>query len=83
VQSIVRLLLTDFSKPVIVANLLAWPLAFMTMQVYLSIFTQRTSLSIAPFLASLTLVVLVAWIAVAAQATRAARMNPAAVLRYE
>ena len=83
VQSIVRLLLTDFSKPVIVANLLAWPLAFMTMQVYLSIFTHRMNLSIAPFIASLALVVLVAWIAVAAQATRAARMNPAAVLRYE
>jgi putative ABC transport system permease protein len=83
VQSIVRLLLTDFSKPVIIANLLVWPMAFFAMQAYLGIFTQRTALSVGPFIASLTLVVLVAWIAVAAQATRAARMNPAAVLRYE
>jgi putative ABC transport system permease protein len=83
VRSIVQLLLTDFSKPVIVANLIAWPLAFITMQLYLSVFTQRTSLSITPFIASLVTTVLIAWVAVAAQATRAARMKPASVLRYE
>jgi len=83
VQSIVQLLLTDFSKPVIVANLLVWPLAFITMQAYLSIFTQRMNLSVVPFVVSLTLTMLVSWVAVAAQATRAARLNPATVLRYE
>jgi putative ABC transport system permease protein len=83
VGSVVQLLLTDFSKPVIVANLVAWPLAFIVMQVYLGVFTERTSLSIAPFIASLATTVLIAWIAVAAQATRAARMNPATVLRTE
>jgi putative ABC transport system permease protein len=83
VRSIVQLLLTDFSKPVIVANIIAWPLAFIVMQVYLSVFTERTSLSITPFIASLVITVLIAWLAVAAQATRAARMNPATVLRSE
>jgi putative ABC transport system permease protein len=83
VRSIVQLLLTDFSKPVIVANLLAWPLAFVMMRFYLSMFVQRTGLSPTPFLASFGLTILIAWLAVAAQATRAARMNPATVLRYE
>jgi putative ABC transport system permease protein len=83
VRSIVQLLLTDFSKPVIVANIIAWPLAFITMQLYVSLFTQRTSLSIVPFISSLVMTVLIAWLAVAAQATRAARMNPATVLRTE
>ena len=83
VNSIVGLLLGDFSKPVIVANVLAWPAAFVAMQFYLSVFTQRTSLSPTPFLAGLVITVVVAWIAVAAQATRAARLNPTAVLRYE
>jgi putative ABC transport system permease protein len=83
VRSIVQLLLTDFSKPVIIANIIAWPLAFIAMQFYLSVFTQRTSLSITPFIASLVITVLIAWLAVAAQATRAARMNPATVLRSE
>jgi putative ABC transport system permease protein len=83
VQSVVQLLLIDFSKPVIVANVVAWPLAFVVMQLYLSIFVQRTALSVAPFVASLALTVLIAWLSVAAQATRAAKMNPAAVLRHE
>jgi putative ABC transport system permease protein len=83
VRSIVQLLLTDFSKPVIVANLIAWPLAFIVMQFYLSVFTERTSLSMTPFIVSLVTTVLIAWAAVAVQATHAARMNPATVLRNE
>jgi putative ABC transport system permease protein len=68
---------------VIVANLIAWPLAFVVMQFYLSVFSERTSLSMAPFIASLVTTVLIAWAAVAVQATRAARMNPANILRTE
>lgn len=83
VSTIVQLLLTDFSKPVIVANFIAWPLGYSAMQLYLSMFTQRTSLSPTPFIGGLAVTVLIAWIAVAAQATRAARMNPATVLRNE
>jgi putative ABC transport system permease protein len=83
VQSIVHLLLVDFSKPVIVANLLAWPLAYMAMRLYLSMFVNQAGLSVTPFAASLVFTALIAWIAVAAQATRAARMNPAMVLRHE
>ena len=49
VRSVIALLLTDFSKPVIVANLIAWPVAFIAMQVYLSIFTQRVGLTWVPF----------------------------------
>jgi putative ABC transport system permease protein len=80
---VVRMLLMDFSKPVIVANLLAWPLVFVTMSAYLSLFTQRTALSPAVFVTGLAITVLIAWIAVAAQAMRAARLKPAGVLRYE
>jgi putative ABC transport system permease protein len=83
VASVVQLLLTDFSKPVIVANLVAWPLAYVVMNLYLSVFTQRTSLSAAPFILSFVLTLLIAWTAVGAQATRAARLKPATVLRYE
>jgi putative ABC transport system permease protein len=83
VQSIVRLLLTDFSKPVVIANLLMWPLAYIAMQFYLSVFSQRVSLSLMPFAISLAMIVAIAWAAVAAQATQAARLNPATVLRYE
>jgi putative ABC transport system permease protein len=83
VQSIVTLLLTDFSKPVVIANVLAWPLAFVVMNFYLGIFTQRIELSVLPFMGSLLMTVAIAWAAVGLQATRAARLNPATVLRYE
>jgi putative ABC transport system permease protein len=83
VQSIVTLLLTDFSKPVVIANVLAWPLAFIVMNFYLGIFTQRIALSAWPFMSSLLMTVAIAWLAVGMQAIRAARLNPATVLRYE
>jgi putative ABC transport system permease protein len=83
VVGILRLLLKDFSKPVVIANIVAWPLAFLAMQLYLSIFMQRVGLSWTPFILSLAIALAVAWLAVIVQASRAARLNPATVLRYE
>jgi len=80
---IVRMLLRDFSKPVVVANLLAWPLGYVAAKAYLSVFIQRIGLTPLPFVASLAIVVAIAWAAVASQALRAARANPATVLRFE
>lgn len=81
--SIFALLIIDFSKPVIIANLIAWPLAFGAMRMYLRLFTDRSALSLAPFLLSAMIALLIAWIAVTAQVIRAARVRPAEVLRYE
>ena len=49
------MLLKDFSKPVIVANLLAWPLAFIAVRSYLNIFIHRIALSPVPFALSLAI----------------------------
>jgi putative ABC transport system permease protein len=80
---IVRMLLLDFSKPVVIANFIAWPVGYFAAQAYLSVFIQRISLTPLPFVASLSVVVAIAWIAVSSQALRAARANPATVLRFE
>lgn len=80
---VVAMLLRDFAKPVVVANLIAWPLAYVAAQAYLDIFIQRIELTAAPFLLSLAFVVAVAWAAVASQALRASRVSPATVLRFE
>ncbi len=80
---IVTMLLRDFAKPVVVANVVAWPLAYFAAQAYLSIFIQRSGLTPLPFIASLAITVLIAWAAVGSQAWRAARANPAIVLRFE
>ena len=80
---IVKMLLVDFSKPVIVANVIAWPLAFFAAVGYLNAFVHRIALTPVPFVASLIVTLGVAWLAVGSQAYRAARVQPAQVLRYE
>jgi putative ABC transport system permease protein len=82
-SQIVRMLILDFSKPVVIANLIAWPLGYLAAQTYLGIFMQRIALTPLPFVASLAIVVAVAWVAVGGQALRAARANPALVLRVD
>jgi len=82
-SQIIAMLLRDFSKPVLVANLLAWPLGYFAAQQYLSVFMQRIALTPVPFILSLGVALLVAWLAVGGQALRAARVSPAHVLRFE
>jgi ABC-type lipoprotein release transport system permease subunit len=53
------------------------------MQVYLNLFAYRTALSPLPFVLTLVVTVFIAWLAVVVQATKAARTNPAMVLRHD
>jgi putative ABC transport system permease protein len=78
---IVRLLLTDFSIPVLIGNVLAWPLAYVAAQAYLSAFAARIDLTPAPFAASLAITLLIAWAAVIGVVLKAATVHPASVLR--
>jgi len=80
---ILAMLLKDFARPVVIANVLMWPVGFGAATLYFSLFIQRASLSAWPFIGSLLLALIVAWLAVIVQAGRAARMKPAEVLRYE
>jgi len=82
-QQVVRMLLTDFSKPVIIANLVTWPLGFIVASAYLSIFLCRIPLTPIPFVLSLVITALIAWITVAGQALRASRVRPVEVLGCE
>jgi putative ABC transport system permease protein len=80
---IVRLLLGEFLRPVLLANLVAWPLAWFAMRPWLAGFDQRIDLSPAYFLIPTLAAILVAVITVAEQAIRVARAEPARALRYE
>jgi putative ABC transport system permease protein len=82
-RRVLRMLLADFSKPVLVANLIAWPLGFGLAAAYLSIFYVRTPVTMTPFLLSLALSLGVAVLAVVYQARRSSSVRPAAVLKYE
>ncbi len=80
VHGVVLMLLLDFAKPVLVANLIAWPFAWYVGHQYMDKFTQRSEITVWPFLLSLVITVGVAWASVAVQALRAATVKPANVL---
>lgn len=80
-QRVVRMLLADFSRPVLVGNLLAWPLAWAAGEAYLRSFADRVDLSPAPFGASMAITLLIAWAAVIGVVFKAATARPAEVLR--
>ena len=82
-RGVVLMLLRDFSKPVLIANLVAWPFAFFAGRMYFNLFTQRATMTPWPFVTSLAVTVAVAWLAVGAQASRAAAVKPASVLHAD
>ena len=85
VLDIVRLLVWQFSKPVLVANLVAWPVAGYFMMDWLRGFELRLSIEFVMFLfvAAGAMALFVAWATVAGHATRVARSSPIEALRYE
>ncbi|HZF30338.1 MAG TPA: ABC transporter permease [Gammaproteobacteria bacterium] len=80
---ITAMLLTAFGRPVIVANAIAWPVAYFVARAYLRAFLDPIALGPAPFALALGVTLGVAWLAVGAQTVRAARLKPADVLRNE
>ena len=79
--NILRLLLWDFSRPVVWANLAAWPLALIALDRYLSLFAERVAITPLPFTLALIATWLLACFAVGACAWRAAKLHPAEALR--
>ncbi len=83
VLDIVRLLAWQFSKPVVLANLIAWPVAWWAMRDWLNTYDTRIDLGPAPFVLAGLIALAIAIGTVAGHAIRVARANPIAALRYE
>lgn len=83
VPDIVRLLLWQFSQPVAIANLIAWPLAYFIMRDWLSTFEFRIGLSPVYFLGAGLGALLIAWLTIVGHALKVARAKPILALRYE
>jgi putative ABC transport system permease protein len=83
VPSIAGLLSREFTKWVIMANLIAWPLAFLGMRQWLQGFAYRVTIGIGPFVLSAALALAVALITVSYQAVRSAVSDPVESLRYQ
>ena len=82
-RDIVRLLAWQFSKPIIVANLIAWPVAWWLMRDWLNGFDARIDLGPAPFVLAGLVALVIAIGTIATHAVRVARANPIHALRYE
>jgi putative ABC transport system permease protein len=82
-RDVVLLLLWQFSIPVLIANVIAWPLAWYYLHDWLQGFAYRIPLSPLYFAGVGLVALLVAWATIFAHAFRVARANPINALRYE
>ena len=80
---ILRLLIGQFLRPVLLANIVAWPLAWLAMRGWLSSFDQKIALGPIYFLAATALTLLIAVGTVAGQAFAVAGSEPAKALHHE
>jgi putative ABC transport system permease protein len=80
-SDVMQLLLVQFLKPVLLANVIAWPIAWFAMSHWLNGFDDRIVLSPVYFIAASVLALVIAAATVASQAWRVARAEPARALR--
>jgi len=83
VRSIVFLLTKEFARWVIIANAIAWPLAYYGMTKWLENFVYRTSFNPLIFIAAGVAALIISIITISFQTIRAANINPACALQYE
>lgn len=82
-KDIVWMLLWQFSIPVLVANLVAWPVAYYYLRQWLDGYAYRIGLDPLYFLGVGLAALVIAWATVIAHAAHVARANPINALRYE
>jgi len=83
ITNILLLLSRQFTKWVLIANLVAWPVAFYFMNSWLQNFAYRIEISPGVFIFTGVVSILLALLTISYQTIKAASTNPARSLRYE
>jgi len=83
IGDIMLMLAIDFTKWVLLANLVAWPVAYYAMNKWLQGFAYKADFSLWVFVASGTVALLIAMLTVGFYTIKAATANPVESLRYE
>ena len=83
VSHLVTALSKEFILLVLIANVIAWPIAWLVMRSWLQNFAYKTDLSIWFFIFAAVIAVIIAILTVSYQAFKAASADPVKVLRYE
>jgi putative ABC transport system permease protein len=74
---------TEFTKWVLLANIIAWPVAYYAMNRWLQSFAYRINIGVFGFILAAGVAFLIALITVSYQAVKTALANPVKSLRYE
>lgn len=83
IPSIVNLLSKNFLKLIVIALIIAIPVASLAMNYWLEEFAYRTGLNPSTFIISGVIALAIAWITISFQSWKAARVNPAKSLKDE
>ncbi len=83
ITNIVILLTKEFSKWILIANIIAWPVAYLAMESWLERFAYRADLNLWIFILSGGIALTIAILTVSYQAIKAALANPVDSLKYE
>jgi putative ABC transport system permease protein len=83
VTGIISLLSKQFTKLVLIANLIAWPVAYFAINAWLQNFSYRIDIGWWTFALAGGLALLIALLTVSTQAIKAAMANPVGALRHE
>ncbi|MCY3789050.1 MAG: FtsX-like permease family protein [Gemmatimonadetes bacterium] len=78
-----RLLAGELTRLVLVASLLACPIAYFGMAGWMEQFSERAEVGAGPFVAAVAAALVAAWVSVAYHAVRTSRIDPVEALRYE
>lgn len=80
---LVVVLLSAYTRQVLVALIVATPIAYLLLKGWLNNFAFRVNLTLYPILMAGIIAMIVAWLTVLSQTWRAASVNPVESLRYE
>jgi putative ABC transport system permease protein len=83
ISNIMTLLSKEYSKWVLIANIIAWPVAYFGMKIWLRNFAYRVNIGLTAFILTALLTFLIALLTVSYQSVKAALGDPAQALRYE
>jgi len=82
-MSLSKMLSIDYLKLILLAAIIAWPISFYLMRLWLNNFNYRIDIPVWPFLLAGFLIVFISLLVINLQVLRTARRNPVDSLRYE
>ena len=83
ISSIILLLSKEFAKWILIANIIAWPIAYFAMNRWLQNFAYRINIGLGTFIIAGLLALVIAVLTIGYQAVNAAKGNLVDALRYE